>query len=130
MPLDQVEPVGQGARHRVEQAERRRAAAEVERRPVVVAPAHPIVDQEIGPGGSVEHVAERRKRRRRQRLRGDLPAHSSASSRSIAIRSTCAQAVANSVSLSLAIRCSKARRIPVLSWSRTAMMKGNPCFAR
>ena len=134
VPFDQVEAVGQGARHGVEQAERGAPArirpAEIELSPVMVPLAEPRVDEKVRPTGGVEHVAERRKGLCRKRDRRDFPAHSSASSRCSAIRSTWAQAAANSVSLSWAIRCSKARRIPVLSWSRTAMMKGNPCFAR
>ena len=46
-----------------------------------------------------------------------------------AMRSTWAHAVLNSVARSLASRVSKARMMPALSWSLTAMMKGKPNFS-
>ncbi len=49
--------------------------------------------------------------------------------RRAAMRSTCPQAVANSVAVSLAMRAWKAARMLSLVLSRTAMMKGNPCRA-
>ena len=55
--------------------------------------------------------------------------HSRSSRRRRAMRSTCLQASVNSVSVSLAIRRSNADRIEALSWSRTAMMNGKPCFS-
>ena len=45
------------------------------------------------------------------------------------MRSTWAQAVANSVARSLAMRVSKAARMRALSRPRTAMMNGKPNFA-
>ena len=45
------------------------------------------------------------------------------------MRSTWAQAVANSVAVSLARRVWKAARMLALVLSRTAMMKGKPCLA-
>ena len=45
------------------------------------------------------------------------------------MRSTCAQAVANSVAVSLDRRVWKACRMEDLVLSRTAMMKGKPCLA-
>ena len=64
----------------------------------------------------------------REPKRAHAQSPSSALSRRYAIRSTCAQAVWNSVIAELPSRASKAARIEALVLSRTAMMKGKPNF--
>src|SRR5690606_8578573 len=88
---------------------------------------HPPRDHRIAFG---EHgAAGVQLRLRRQTVGGNgVGAHGRRSiSLSSAIRSTCPQAMANSVAESLAMRRAKASVIEALVLSRTAMMKGKPC---
>ena len=87
---------------------------------------HPARDE--GVGRSKDGAAGQQAGLGRQAAgRAEVGGHGSMSlRRSSAMRSTCAQAVANSVASSLARRRWKAARRPTLAWSRTAMMKGKP----
>lgn len=128
MALEQVEFVGQATRFGVEEADSGSTVAKIEASAVMVASAEPFIDHLVRSAGGIEHVAEGREGLGGQGA-GREPHDSSAASRSSAIRSTCWQALANSIPRSLLSRVSKAASIPALSWSRTAMMKGKPCRA-
>ena len=129
MPLHHVEPVGERAGDGVEDRDPGAARAEVEPGAVVEAAAEALVDEAVGRAGRVEHVAEGGEGFGGEGFGRDAPHGRSALRRCQAMRSTCAQASANSVARSLASLRWKAARIEALVLSRTAMMKGKPNLA-
>lgn len=133
MPLHKIECVGQFPGYCIEQADPGASFAKIKFCQVVKAAAHALVDDHVRVALTFENVPKWRESLRGQRPRGDVPVRtthvgSMSRSRSSAIRSTCRKAVSSSASRSFASRSSNARMMPALSWSRTAMMNGNPNF--
>ena len=130
MAFDHVEPVGQVPRVGAEEADPGAAVHEIERGHVVEPTTEALVDDLVRIAFGRQNLAKGREGLRRQGRDDDLAGHRSMSSRrSSAMRSTWRQASANSSSRLFSTRRRKAARMPDLSWSRTAMMKGKPNFA-
>src|SRR6056300_1393451 len=130
MMFDHIQMIGQFTNLSVKQTDARTPIGKIQMRAVVVSATHALVYDFIGIARHIQHIAKGGELIGVHLFNHDCPRHGKISiNRNSAIRSTCLQAWANSVSVSLPIRYSKAAIIDALSWSRTAMMNGNPCLA-
>ena len=129
MAFHQCKVIGQGAHLGIENAYTGLSVCEIQCGPIMIPSAFAHVDNFVGRTRGIKHIAKGGKGIGRDGFDYNLGHGKISIKRNSAMRSTCLQASANSVAVSWLMRRSNAARIDALSWSRTAMINGNPCFA-